>query len=331
MPQRLLLSRPAPPSGATLSLTQQRALFGVLCLVWGTTWIALKIGTATVPPGFFSGTRWALAGVALAAFRIARRGKIDVPRRLWFRLTVVAVLMVSLNSVIQLYGLRYVPAGLATVINSALTPISLVGFSIGLGQDRFSVRQALALALGVGGILLVFGPQALRGHLGWPEAIGLAEIIFACLCYSLGSVMARPLMRSMGPVELSAILDCIGGFLLIPLSLLFEPGAQAALVGGGWDWASFASWLYLLIPSSLVATVIYLLLMRDWGAGRTGSYALVTPVVGVVTAVLMLGETVNASEVFGMVVMVVAAGLVLKRPTPARGTEGKAEKKYSPS
>ncbi|MGH7076854.1 MAG: EamA family transporter, partial [Acetobacteraceae bacterium] len=66
-------------------------------------------------------------------------------------------------------------------------------------------------------------------------------------------------------------------------------------------------------PSSLGATLIYFLLVRDWGVSRTGSYAFIAPVIGVVAAVLLLGEQVGVAEVFGMAVMLGAAALVLKR------------------
>ena len=294
------------------ALARQRAMFAFLCVVWGTTWLAMKVGVASVPPGFFAGTRWTVAGITLLAWRWAHGQRVSVPGRLWPRLLLVSLLMIALNQVIQLYGLRFVPAGLATVISSALTPISLIGFSVMAGQERFSRWQGAALALGVVGILMLFGQQALAGDLGWPEVLGAAGVIVGCLAYSLGSVLARPLMRTLAPGEVAAMTNCIGGFLLLGTSLAFEPGSLAAL-GGHWGWPAFAAWLYLLLPGSLGATVMYFLLVRDWGAGRTGSYAFISPVVGVVAAVLLFGERIDLGEVLGMGVMLAAAGLALRR------------------
>jgi len=297
---------------ADSALALQRAMFAFLCFVWGTTWLAMKVGVAQVPPGFFAGTRWAVAGVCLVGWRWTRGERISVPLRLWPRLFWVSVLMIGMNQVIQLYGLRFVPAGLATVISSAISPISLTGFSVLAGQDRFSVRQGAALALGVVGILLAFGPQAVAGRLGWSEVLGALGVIAGSLSYSFGSVMARPLMRTLAPGELAAVTNCVGGSLLFGTSLVFEPGSWAAL-NGQWGWPAFGAWLYLLLPSSLGATLIYFLLVRDWGVSRTGSYAFVSPVIGVVAAVLLFGEQVGAGEMLGMALMLGAAGLVLKR------------------
>jgi drug/metabolite transporter (DMT)-like permease len=290
----------------------QRAMFLVLCFVWGTSWLAMKVGIATVPPGLFAGTRWTAAGLVLLAWRLVRGSPVRVPFRLRFRLIMVAMLMISLSQVVQLYGLRFVPAGLAAVLSSALTPISLLGFSVTLGQERFQWRQVAAIALGVAGILVLFGPQALAGTLSWREVLGATGVIVGCLSYSLGSVLARPLMRTMPPADVAAVTNFIGGTLLLFAAVAVEPGAFTAL-GGDWGWPALLGWLWLLLPGSLGATLIYFLLVRDWGASRTGTYAFVSPVVAVVIGMWLFGERVTFSDVVGIILMLSAAGLVLRR------------------
>src|ERR1700753_1217407 len=138
--------------------TSQRAMFAFICFVWGTTWLAMKIGIATVSPGIFAGLRWTLAGTIILAFRAFRREPAMPPPLLGTRLLFVSVLLVTLNQIIQLYGLKYITAGLAAVISSALTPIALLGFAVAFGQERFTRRQIAALALGVVGVCTLFGP-----------------------------------------------------------------------------------------------------------------------------------------------------------------------------
>ena len=121
----------------------------------------MKAGVATVPPGFFSGTRWTFAGLVLLAWWQLQGRPLRLPPRVLRRLIWVSVLLISLNAVVMLYGLRYVPVGLAAVINAGLTPVSMLGFGVAFGLERFRMRQLAAFALGIGGILLLFGPQ---GH-----------------------------------------------------------------------------------------------------------------------------------------------------------------------
>jgi drug/metabolite transporter (DMT)-like permease len=300
------------PRVALSSATVHRLLFLFICLVWGTNWLAMKTGIAVVPPGVFSGTRWATAGLLLLLWRWSRGFPPRLNLRIAGRLVLVSVLLITLNAVILLYGLRYVGSGLASVVNSALTPISLLGFGVALGQERFSARQAGAIALGVAGILVLFGPDALAGRIDVMTLLGTAGVIAACLIYSLGSVLAIPLMRNMPPAELAGMTNFIGGMILLVLSLIFEPGAWAALAGN-WGWAAWLSWLFLLLPGSLGATVIYFLLVRDWGASRTGTYAFVSPVVAVLLGVVVLGEQVHVTDAIGMALMLAAAALVLRR------------------
>ena len=291
---------------------RRRAMFAFLCVVWGTTWLAMKVGVATVPPGFFAGMRWGCAGVALLAWRVSQGHRPRIPRRMIGRVVLVSVLLVSLSQVIQLYGLRHITAGLAAVISSALTPIALLGFSASLGQERFTLRQGVAIALGVVGILVLFGPKAFTGELNLPEVLGALGVVIATLCYSFGSVLLRPMMGSMPPADLAWMTNCVGGGLLLIGSILFEPGAHAAM-HFDWGMSVWLAWVYLLIPGSLLSTVIYFLLVRDWGASRVGTYAFISPVIAVVLGATLFGEHVEIADVMGMALMLVAAAIVLRQ------------------
>jgi len=290
----------------------QRGMFAFLCLVWGTTWLAMKAGVSEVPPGLFSGLRWSAAGAVLLAIRAVRGDPIRVSPRLFGRLLFVSVMMISVNAVIMLYGLRHITSGLAAVLSSALTPVALLGFAAMLGQERFSTRHLGALALGVAGILLLFGPKAAVGELDTLELLGALGVVVGNLSYCFASVLSRPLMRSISPTHLVALTNFMGGVVLLVGSLLFEPGARAAM---RLDWGATAwiAWWYLLLPGSLGATIIYFRLVRDWGAGRTGTYAFISPVVAVLLGITWFGERVGLMDALGMTLMLGAAGLALRR------------------
>jgi drug/metabolite transporter (DMT)-like permease len=214
--------------------------------------------------------------------------------------------------VIQLYGLKYITAGLAAVISSALTPIALLGFAAAFGQERFTKRQVGALALGMVGVCTLFGPSALSGTLHLSEVGGALGVTIGCLCYTAGSVMTLPLMRHLGAVQLAGLTDLIGGIILLLASLAVEPGAWASM-SFHWGWASFLAWLYLLIPGSLISTTMYFLLVRDWGASKPGLYAFISPVIAVVVGATLFGEHLDWGDAVGMTLMLAAAGLALRR------------------
>jgi len=291
---------------------RRQAMFAFLCVIWGTTWLGMKVGIAAVPPGVFAGLRWTVAGLVLMAWRM-RDGRVPrLPRRLVPRMVLVSLLLISLSQVIQLYALRHVTAGLAAVISSALTPIALLGFSAALGQERFTWRQAGAIGLGVAGIVVLFGPKAMDGALDLGELAGALGIVVASLFYSFGSVLVRPMMGSVPATDMAWMTNLIGGGLLLLGALLFEPGAWQAM-HFAWGMPAGIAFLYLLIPGSLLSTLAYFLLVRDWGASRVGTYAFVSPVIAVVLGATLFGERVAPADVGGMALMLSAAGLVLRR------------------
>src|ERR1700712_3305036 len=163
------------------SYTRQRLLFALMCLIWGTNFLALKAGAMAVPPAFFSGTRWTAAGLILLTIGWWRGQRLWIGRLLVWRIVVVAFLMVAFNATVLMYGLRFVSSGVAAVISSAMTPVSLLGFSVMLGQERFSRRQAGAIALGIVGILLLFGPKAFAGKLSTMELLGMLGVLASCI------------------------------------------------------------------------------------------------------------------------------------------------------
>jgi drug/metabolite transporter (DMT)-like permease len=286
-------------------------MFAFVCFVWGTTWLAMKVGIQTVPPGIFAGLRWTVAGLVILGVRRIRGERNRPPPRLWPRLIGISVLTISLNQVIQLYGLKFVTAGLAAVISSALTPIALLVFSVALGQEKFNRAQLAAIALGVVGVVTLFGPSALAGTLDGREILGAFGVMVGCACYCMGSVLTRGLMRTIAPVQLAGLTNLIGGLALLAVSLAIEPGAWAAMALH-WGWPAFLAWLYLLIPGALLSTTMYFLLVRDWGASRPGTFAFISPVIAVTIGATLFGEALDWGKLVGMVLMLGAAGLALR-------------------
>jgi drug/metabolite transporter (DMT)-like permease len=297
------------------STASQRAMFAFICFVWGTTWLAMKIGIASVSPGIFAGLRWSLAGAVLLTICRIRGQRVLPPPRLVPRLIVVSIVLISFNQVIQLYGLKHITAGLGAVISSALTPLALLIFTAAMGQERFNPRQFGAILVGIAGVLMLFGPAAIAGTLDVWKMIGAAGVAIGCLCYTFGSVMTRPMMRTLPPVQLAGLTDLIGGLTMLFVSLAIEPGAADSM-RLHWGWPAFLAWLYLLIPGALMSTTMYFLLVRDWGASRPGTYAFISPVIAVIIGCSFFGEQLDWGEAVGMILMLAGAGMALRPSQP---------------
>lgn len=295
-------------------MSLQHLLFATMCIVWGLTWIAIRVGVAAVPPLFFAGSRFIAAGLLMLAWQAARGGRLTVPRAEWPGFAFVSAAMIVASYAGLFWGMQHVASGLAAVVNLGLMPIALFAFGLAYGSERFAARPAFAALLGLAGLVLLFDP-ALRGD---PlETWGLAAIVAGTLAYSGGSVVSRPLVARHPPVLVAGLTCLAGGVGLTALALAFEPIGAATFAAFA-DPGVAAGWLFLLVFGSFVGFTIYLRLVRDWGASRAGLYAFVSPIIAVATGVAVSGERFRPRELAGMAVMLAATWIALRRPAPGR-------------
>lgn len=290
--------------------------FIILCVIWGTTWPGIKAGIATVPPLFFASTRFIAAGLLLMLLARLRREESKLDWEDGFRFLGVSLLMIALCYGPLFWGMQFINSGTAAVLELSLTPIALLCFALLLREEAWDSSRVLAIGLGVIGLAILFGPQALAGRevdgstsaaLRLWAAIAVASAAFS---YALGSVLAKPLLRSYPPFFVAGVTTLVGGAGLFAFSLTFEDGAVDAL-SGNWGAAAWVGWLFLVIFGSLIGYTIYMRLLRDIGASRAGSYAFVSPIVAVMLGVAIFQETVGALDVVGMLVMLSGAYLAM--------------------
>ena len=289
-------------------MTLDHLLFLIMSLIWGATWIATKAGIAAVPPFFFGAARYVLVSAVLVFvvrdLRAVFRGRA-------LRLIVTGMLVVVATYAFIYWGMQYVASGVSGVVNMSMNPVCLFGLAILLGQERPTWRHALALVLGIGGLVLLFsGKATIAGDT--MELWGAAALVAGSLAYCLGSVLSRPLLDRITPLQLTAAQGLVGAVGLSVLSLIAEPvsGATfAALV----EPAPFAGVLFLVICGTFIAYIIFLRLMRDWGAARAGLYSFVSPVVALILGAIVYGEPLTWREIVGAAIMLLAAWIAIAR------------------
>ncbi|WP_299844582.1 EamA family transporter [uncultured Jannaschia sp.] len=289
-------------------------LFLLLCAIWGSTWIGIKAGVDAVPPLFFAGTRFTAAGLILLGFS-AWQGSARIARRDWGRAAACALLMITLCYGPLFWGMRHIDSGTAAVLELGLTPVALLGFALALREERFARIKILAIGMGLGGLVVLFGPVAAESWTSGDrdaslQVWGALAVASAAIIYGAGSVVARPLLRTYPSTLLAGATTLIGGIALLALSFAFEPESVQAL-RGDWGWAAWSGWVFLVLFGSLVGYTIYMQLLRDIGASRAGAYAFVSPVIAVGLGVMVMGETVSLLDGIGMVILLAAAWLAM--------------------
>lgn len=289
-------------------------LFVVLCIVWGTSWIAMKLALAEVPPLTFTVARSMVAGVAMLAIS-GVAGPLDLLRRATWRMLAVAFLTNTLTYAGLYWGTARVSTGLAAIVNNALMPVGLLAFGLVFHEEVFSRRRLAGIALGAVGLALLFARQSTPAG-DAASLAGLAAVAAGTLAYCLGSVWSRPLLRGASPLAVGSLQMLAGGVMTLPLAALVEqpgPEVAAALARP----VPLASLLWLSLAAGAAGLTIYLRLIRDWGPTRAGMYAFVSPLIAVVLGALVLGERLGPVEWLGGATLLAAAALVL----PGRGTK----------
>lgn len=289
--------------------------YAAMCLIWGLSWIAIKTGVDAVPPLFFAASRFLVAGALLLA--LARwRGAHLPPDAPWGRIIVAALLINTGCYATLFWGMQYVPSGFAGVINLSFIPITLFVLGIFYGQEQFTRTRAIALTLGIAG-LLVLMRERLAIELSPMAVPGSVAVVAGTFFYALGSVLSRPLLTRMPSLLLAAVHNVIGGLGLAVLSIAFEhvDGRTLRAMGSAPVLASFA---FLVLCASLVAFTVYLRLLRDWGPYKAGTYAFISPIIAVAIGMAWAGERYTVFELVGAALMLIAVGMSLR---PARSVK----------
>lgn len=294
-------------------MTRNLLLFALLCVVWGLTWGAVKIGLEVLPPVMLAAMRY-LSTAALLL--LAARGSSEAFADGRAGRTVLSSLLVNTGTYGFLFwGMQTVPSGVAGLVNLALIPILLGGLAAATGEERPTPQHLVALVVGSVGLIGLFWARLGDGGT-W---LGLAAIVAGTASYCIGSVVARPLVGPVPPLALTAVQALIGGVPLLFLSLITEP-VSAATLGALTAPKAIGSLTFLVLFGTIVGYTIYLGLLRDWGTVRAGLYAFVSPIVALAVGALAFGERIGPVEIGGAGLMLLAAAIALNRPKVEHAT-----------
>jgi drug/metabolite transporter (DMT)-like permease len=285
-----------------------------VCVIWGTTYLGIRIALETVPPALVGALRYCVAGVALAIILRARRERIP-GREHWPGLALLGFLMIGLGNGGVIWAEQWVPSGLAAVI-MASCPFWMVGLESLLPTGERLTRQGITgLLTGFTGILLLVRPDLASGDQSGRHFIaGLVALQFACIGWSLGSSYSKRHARKENALGAAAVQMIFGGaFLLI-----------AATARGEWrnltfTWRSGAAELYLIVFGSLLAYSAYTYALKHLPVSTVSLYAYVNPVIAVALGTLLAGEPFGWRE-FVTSAIVFAGVAVVRWRSPETST-----------
>ena len=273
-------------------------MYGLLVLIWSSTWVAIKIGLEDCPPLLGAGVRFVLAGLVLLMIAAVQRRPLGTDRLL---VAVLALAPFAFAYGLVYWGEQYVPSGLAAVLFGILPLyVALLGIVL-LHDEPLRAPLLVGVLIGIGGLSLAFLESV---ELGSAEkaALGATALALAPLGAALGSIAQKRRAGRLDAVVLNGWAMLMGGLLLLPVSALSEDWGEFV-----WSAESVGSIAYLALFGSAIAFVTLTVLLRQISAMAMSFLAMLLPFGALVFGAALYDEAITARAVAGA--MLVATGL----------------------
>jgi drug/metabolite transporter (DMT)-like permease len=292
--------------------------FAIIYFVWGSTFLAIRVGVREVPPFLLASMRFFVAGLALLAW-MRLRGTPFPSRREWISLSLLAACIFVLDYGLLFWAEQRVPSGIAAVMLATIPVFMALSEIFFLRTQRLTLRLALALLIGLGGVsVLVSRSMSLSlGEVPIDRAGALALVI-AAISWSIASALTRKLLLPESKAMSSGAQMLAGGTMLAVLAAFLGEfrGFHIQAVSRG-AWLALA---YLIVAGSIVGFTAYVWLIHHESPTKVGTYAYVNPVVAVIVGYFLGGETVGPRTLLGtLLVLVSVIVITTTRVKKARG------------
>jgi drug/metabolite transporter (DMT)-like permease len=284
--------------------------FAIIYFVWGSTFLAIRVGVREVPPFLLAGMRFFIAGVVLVAWTIARRERLPSGRQ-WAAISLLALLIFGLDYGLLFWAEQRVPSGLAAVMLAMIPAFMALSEIVFLKTQRLTGRLGLALLIGLGGVAVLVSRSLDLG--GEPiDGLGAAALIFASLNWSIAAAFSRKLPLPASKVMSSGTQMLVGGvFLFLASAALgeFRNFHPSAVSRGAW-----LALLYLIVAGSIIGYTAYVWLLHHESPTKVGTYAYVNPLVAVLVGYFLGGEALGLRTILGTLFVLISVVVITTTP-----------------
>jgi drug/metabolite transporter (DMT)-like permease len=280
--------------------------FAIVYLVWGSTFLAIRVGVHEVPPFLLAGMRFLAAGIVLFLWMLAR-GTPWPTRREWASAAFLAVLIFVLDYGLLFWAEQRVPSGIAAVMMATI-PLFMGLFEIFfLRTQRLTLRLAIGLLVGICGVAVLMSRSGAFGETPIDGA-GAAALLIAAVSFAASAILTRKLPLPASKPMSSGAQMLAGGVLLTLVSAMLGEfrGFHAAAVSA----TAWFALIYLIVAGSIVAFTAYVWLIHHESPTKVGTYAYVNPVVAVIIGYFLGGEVIGSRTLLGTLLVLVSVVVI---------------------
>jgi drug/metabolite transporter (DMT)-like permease len=280
--------------------------FAIIYFVWGSTFLAIRIGVREVPPFLLAAMRFLVAGFVLYAWMIAR-GERSPGIREWRSAFLLAGLIFVLDYGLLFWAEQRVPSGIAAVMMATIPVFMSLSEIIFLRTRKLTVRLAAALLIGIGGVAVLMSNSLSLGSAPIDRA-GAAALIVASMSWSVSSALTRKLQLPSSKVMSSGSQMLAGGLLLtLTAAAMGECHAFHPSTISREAWLSL---LYLIVAGSIIGFTAYVWLIHHESPTKVGTYAYVNPVVAVLLGYFLGGEALGMRTILGTLLVLISVVVI---------------------
>jgi len=290
--------------------------FAIIYFVWGSTFLAIRIGVHEVPPLLLASMRFLAAGLALFLWMISRGERFPSARQ-WAAASLLAFLIFVCDYGLLFWAEQRVPSGIAAVMMATIPVFIALCEIVLLRTQRLSLRLAFALLVGIAGVCVLMSHSFSLGGAAIDRA-GAIALILGSVSWSLATVLSRKLKLPPSKVMSSGSQMLSGGIMLAVAAAVagefhnFHPSAVSA--------KAWLALLYLIVAGSIIGFTAYVWLIHHESPTKVGTYAYVNPVVAVLLGYFIGGETLGLRTILGTLFVLVSVIVITTTPAKKPGT-----------
>ncbi|HKO00461.1 MAG TPA: EamA family transporter [Thermoanaerobaculia bacterium] len=291
-------------------MKHERALaivaFAIVCIVWGTTYLGIRIAIETIPPVLMTGIRYSAAGLIMLTIALVRGERIPRDRRTLGNLALVGVLMAGIGNLSVVIAEQWVPSGIAALfVATAPFWANVLEWMRGNAQD-IDRRSLIGMTVGFVGVAMLVTPGAsVGGHFDAKFLIGALSIQIGCIGWQYGTMRSKYFVRNVPLFTASAVEMLIGGIVLDIVGVAIGEAPRLAFTP-----RTLGALAYLVLFGSVITFSAYIYAAAHISTPKLALYSYVNPVVAVILGWLILREQLTPVSIAAMIVILGGVALV---------------------
>lgn len=271
---------------------------------WGSTYLAIKIGVEGMPPMFFAGVRFLIAGSIMIVFSAIRGYAFPASMREFSRLSLIGLFMLLGGNGLVVFAEQWVDSGVASLMMATIPIFAGVLEHFFIRTTRLTLKALLGLLLGFFGVYFLLIPAEHGISIDIP---GILILLSASFLWSTGTVLSKTFKGKSSIVSNIGIQMFAGG-----VGLMFVSAITGEFSRVSFSMNSVLAIAYLVVFGSLVAYSSYIYLLQKWPATKAGTYAYINPLVAVSLGAIFLGEKINFLMILSMAAILLGVLIVQK-------------------